>query len=85
MTEAKFTSFTTCDLLNDADLDIFLDAIEEYASIWVKEMKSRVLLRWSLNRVWSQNDVHRVVMSYEYESNKAYQKTKYIENAFGKK
>ena len=25
MTEAKFTSFTTCDFLNDVDLDIFID------------------------------------------------------------
>ena len=41
MTEAKFTSFTTCDLLNDVDLDIFIDAIKKSAPIWVKEMKSR--------------------------------------------
>ena len=27
MTEAKFTSFTTCDFLNDVDLDIFIDAL----------------------------------------------------------
>ena len=63
MTEAKFTSFTTCDFLNDVDLDIFIDALEKSAPIWVKEMKSRGLLRWSLNRVWNQNDVHRLVMS----------------------
>ena len=31
------------------------------------------------------NDVHRIVMSYEYESKKAYLKNiEYIENAFGK-
>ena len=40
----------------------------------VKEMKSRGLLHWSLKRVWNQNDVHRLVMSYEYESKKAYLK-----------
>ena len=50
----------------------------------VKEMKSRGLLRWSLKRVWNQNDVHRLVMSYEYESKKAYLKNReYIEDAFG--
>ena len=85
MTEAKFTSFTTCDFLNDVDLDIFIDALEKSAPIWVKKMKSRGLLRWSLNRVWNQNDVHRLVMSYEYESKEAYLKNReYIENAFGK-
>ena len=47
MTEAKFTSFTTCDFLNDVDLDIFIDALEKSAPIWVEEMKSRGLLRWS--------------------------------------
>ena len=52
----------------------------------VKEMKSRGLLRWSLKRVWNQNDVHRLVMSYEYESKKAYLKNReYIEEAFGGK
>ena len=78
MTEAKFTSFTTCDFLNDVDLDIFIDALEKSAPIWVKEMKSRGLLRWSLNRVWNQNNVHRLVMSYEYERKKAYLKTENI-------
>ncbi len=41
MTKVKFTSFTNCDFLNDFDLDIFIDAIEKSAPIWVKEMKSR--------------------------------------------
>ena len=85
MIEAKFTSFTTCDFLNDFDLDVFIDAIEKSAPIWVKEMKSRGLLLRSLNRVWNQNDVHRLVMSYEYESKKAYLKNReYIEDAFRK-
>ena len=85
MTEAKFTSFTTCDFLNDVDLDIFVDALEKTAPVWVKEMKSRGLLRWSLNRVWNQNEVFRLVMSYEYESKAAYlENREYIENAFGK-
>ena len=74
MTEAKFTNFTTCNFLNDVDLDIFIDAIKKIYSYMVKEMKSRGLLRWSLKRVWNQNDVHRLVMSYEYESKKAYLK-----------
>ncbi len=85
MAEAKFTSFTTCDFLNDVDLDIFIDAIEKSAPIWAKEMKSRGLLRWSLNRVWNQNDVYRLVMSDDYESKKAYLKNReYIEKAFEK-
>ena len=74
MTEAKFTNFTTCNFLNDVDLDIFIDAIKKIYSYMVKEMKSRGLLRWSLKRVWNQNVVHRLVMSYEYESKKAYLK-----------
>ena len=85
MTEAKFASFTTCDFLNDVDLDIFIDAIEKSASIWVKGMKRRGLLCRSLNGVWNQNDVHRLVMSYEYESKTAYLKIReYIEKAFEK-
>ena len=63
MTEAKFTSFTTCDFLSDVDLNIFIDAIKESAPIWVQEMKSRGLLGQSLNRVLNQNDVLRLVMS----------------------
>ena len=37
MTEAKFTSFTTCDFLNDVDLDIFIDAIEKSALTWLRK------------------------------------------------
>ena len=54
MTEAKFTCITTFDFLNDVDLEIFIDAIEKSAPIWVKEMKSKGLLSWNLNHVWNQ-------------------------------
>ena len=37
MTEAKFTSFTTYDFLNDVDLDIFIDAIEKSTLIWLRK------------------------------------------------
>ncbi len=37
MTEARFTSFTTCDFLNDVDLDIFIDAIEKSVLIWLRK------------------------------------------------
>ena len=37
MTEARFTSFTTCDFLNDLDLDIFIDAIEKSVLIWLRK------------------------------------------------
>ena len=37
MPEAKFTSFTTCDFLNDVDLDIFIDAIEKSALTWLRK------------------------------------------------
>ena len=37
MTEAKFTSFTTFDFLNDVDLNIFIDAIEKSAPIWLRK------------------------------------------------
>ena len=36
MTEAKFTSFTTCDFLNDVDLGFFIDAIEKSALMWLR-------------------------------------------------
>ena len=45
MPESKFTSFTTADFLNDVDMDLFIDAVEETAPVWVKEMKSRGLTR----------------------------------------
>ena len=48
-------------------------------------MKRRGLLRLSLNRVWNQNEVNRLVMSYEHERKKVYLKNReYIENAFEK-
>ena len=37
MTEAKFTSFNNYDFLNDVDLDIFIDAIEKSALIWLRK------------------------------------------------
>ena len=53
MPEPKFTSFTTADFMNDVDMDLFIDAVEKTAPLWVKEMKSRGLLKFSMNRVWN--------------------------------
>ena len=64
MSEPKFTSFTTADFLNDVDMDWFIDAVEKTAPLWVKEMKSRGLLKFSLNRVWNRGEVFRVVMRF---------------------
>ena len=41
MAEPKFTSFTTADFLSDVDMELFIDAVEKTAPVWVKEMKSR--------------------------------------------
>ena len=51
MPEPKFTSFTTADFMNDVDMDLFIDAVEKTAPLWAKEMKSRGLLKFSMNRV----------------------------------
>ena len=51
MPEPKFTSFTTADFMNDVDMDLFIDAVEKTAPLWTKEMKSRGLLKFSMNRV----------------------------------
>ena len=67
MPEPKFTSFTTADFMNDVDMDLFIDAVEKTAPLWVKEMKSRGLLKFSMNRVWNQGEVFRVVMTCEYK------------------
>ena len=53
MAEPKFTSFTTADFINDVDMELFIDAVEKTAPVWVKEMKSRGLLKFSMNRVWN--------------------------------
>ena len=51
MPESKFTSFTTADFLNGVDMDLFIDAVKKTAPVWVKEMKSHGLLKFSMNRV----------------------------------
>ena len=63
MPEPKFTSFTTADFMNDVDMDLFIDAVEKTAPLWTKEMKSRGLLKFSMNRVWNKGEVFRVVMT----------------------
>ena len=67
MAEAKFTSFTTCDFMNDVDMDLFIDAVEKTAPVWAMEMKSRGLLKFCTNRVWKKGEVFRVIMTYEYK------------------
>ena len=50
MAEPKFTSLTTADFMNDVDMELFIDAVEKTAPVWVKEMKSRGLLKFSMKK-----------------------------------
>ena len=86
MDAPKFTSFTTCDFLNEVDLAMFHQVVEATAPYWVEEMKKRGLLRWSMNRVWnSEGEVYRLIMVYEYKDEAAYKDNRaYIDNAFKK-
>ena len=85
MPEPKFTSFTTADFMNDVDMDLFIDAVEKTAPLWVKEMKSRGLLKFSMNRVWNQGEVFRVVMTYKYKDRHSFEANRaYLNNTFGK-
>ena len=85
MSELKFTSFTTADFLNDVDMDLFIDAVGKTAPLWVKEMKSRGLLKFSMNRVWNKGEVFRVIMTYEYKDRASFEANiAYLEEAFGK-
>lgn len=85
MSEPKFTSFTTADFMNDVDMDLFIDAVEKTAPFWVKEMKSRGLLKFSMNRVWNQGEVFRVVMTYEYMDRSSFEANRaYLDDTFGK-
>ncbi|MDA9930393.1 hypothetical protein N9E91_04040 [Alphaproteobacteria bacterium] len=85
MTEPKFTSFTTADFINDVDMELFMDAVEGTAPVWAKEMKSRGLLKFSMNRVWNKGEVFRVVMTFEYKDRASFEANiSYLENTFGK-
>ena len=85
MPETKFTSFTTADFMNDVDMDLFIDAVEKTAPLWTKEMKSRGLLKFSMNRVWNKGEVFRVVMTYEYRDRASFEANiDYLNNTFGK-
>ncbi len=85
MSEPKFTSFTTADFMNDVDMDLFIDAVEKTAPVCVKEMKSRGLLKFSMNRVWNKGEVFRVVMTYEYNDRAPFEANiAYLEDTFGK-
>lgn len=84
MSEPKFTSFTTADFMNDVDMDLFIDAVEKTTPLWAKEMKSRGLLKFSMNRVWNKGEVFRVVMTYEYKDRASFEaKIAYLDAAFG--
>jgi hypothetical protein len=84
VSDIKFTSYTTADFRNDLDLDMFIDAVERSAPIWVEEMKGRGLLKFSINRVWNKGEVFRVIMTYEYKDKAAYEaNVAFIETTFG--
>ena len=86
MPEPKFTSFTTADFMNDVDMDLFIDAVEKTVPLWAKEMKSRGLLKFSMNRVWNKGEVFRVVMTYEYKDRQSFEANRaYLDDTFGKK
>lgn len=85
MSEPKFTSFTTIDFMNDVDMDRLIDAIEKTAPVWANEMKSRGLLKFSMNRVWNKGEVFRVVMTFEYKDRASFEaNVAYLDNTFGK-
>ena len=84
MAEPKFTSFTTADFLSEVDTELFIDAVEKTAPVWVMEMKSRGLLMFSMNRVWNKGEVFRVVMTYEYKDRASFEANiTYLEQTFG--
>ena len=85
MPEPKFTSFTTADFMNDVDMDLFIDAVEKTAPLWAKEMKSRGLLKFSMNSLWNKGEVFRVVMTYEYKDRQSFEANRaYLDDTFGK-
>ena len=85
MGKPKFASFTTVDFMNDVDMELFIDAVEKTAPVWVNEMKSRGLLKFSLNRVWNKGEVFRVVMTCEYKDRTSFgANIAYLEDTFGK-
>ena len=71
--------------MNDLDMDLFIDAVEKTAPLWAKEMKSRGLLKFSMNRVWNKGEVFRVVMTYEYKDRQSFEANRpYLDDTFGK-
>ena len=85
MAEPKFTSFTTADFINDVDMELFIDAVEKTAPVWVKEMKSRGLLKFSMNRVWNKGEVFRVVVTYKYKDRQSFEANRaYLDDSFCK-
>ncbi|HAO58823.1 MAG TPA: hypothetical protein DD665_09355 [Alphaproteobacteria bacterium] len=84
VSDIKFTSYTTADFRNDLDLDMFIDAVERSAPIWVDEMKGRGLLKFSINRVWNKGGAFRMIMTYEHMNKVAYEASvAFIETTFG--
>ena len=71
--------------MNDIDMDLFIDAVEKTAPLWAREMKSRGLLKFSMNRVWNKGGVFRVVMTYKYKDRHSFEANRaYLNNTFGK-
>jgi hypothetical protein len=84
VSDIKFTSYTTADFRNDLDLDMFIDAVERSAPIWVDEMKGRGLLKFRINRVWNKGGAFRMIMTYEHMNKVAYEASvASIETTFG--
>ena len=71
MTEAKFTSFTTCDFVNDVDLDIFIEAIEKLKLsedlINFEELNSSQIIKLGESGIKSKEDLANLDSSELYE------------------
>ena len=71
--------------MNDVDMDLFIDAVEKTAPLWAKEMKSRGLLKFSMNMVWNKGEVFRVLMTYENKDRQSFEANRaYLDDTFGK-
>ena len=71
--------------MNDVDMDLFIDAVEKTAPLSAKEMKSRGLLKFSINRVWNKGEVFRVLMTYENKERQSFEANRaYLDDTFGK-
>ena len=69
---AKLISYIKIDFPTKAEMDSFIDMIEENGENFYKQLKQVGLIRWRFNRVWNKKGVFEISIIFEYKDETSY-------------